>query len=376
MQEGRKAAVKRKISGILLILAGLLLLGAVLSLRAQGLSLPRVEAVLASAPDPTPDPAPTPEPTPEPSPEITPEPTPSPAPTPRPLQETQLTDCRIEPGFFAPAAEQGVLLRDLRYTTRDYVDGREGEFPKCMQVYLPYGYDENERYDVLFLLHVRQLDETFWLDWLHQYDLPGEAETYVSAVNLLDNLIERGLCRPMLVVSLCGYLDEDARWVHRQEQVYPQFAEEFARDILPFVVERYATWAEGSDRESLRAAREHFGVLGASFGAYQAELSVLGPNLDLTAWYCLTGGGSVSWDYLYPVWSSRGTLGEPIRLLYFAEGECDDIGPVEGSYLALSNWSEKFTRDENLRFTRILGVGHDETEWLNALFNAAQLFFR
>ena len=364
--------MKRNILGVALILLGLAALVFAVRLRVE--SAVAAPYALSAAAAPALDPAPTPTSTPVPTPAPTPEPTPEA--TPRPLRDPELCDYCIDPSFFEPATEQGTLRRDVGYTTSDYVDGREGTFAKCMQVYFPYGYDESEQYDVLFLLHVRQHDEYFWLDWPHLYDIPGEGASYVSAVNLLDNLIERGLCRPMLVIALNGYLNYDASMAHRSEQVYPQFAEEFRRDILPFVAEHYATYAEGTDLASLRAAREHFGVMGASFGAYETEISVLAPSLDLIAWYAMTGGGSVTYDYLYPEWSHCGTVDEPIRLLYFVEGEYDDIGPVEGSYWALGNWTEKFTRDENLRFTRIYGAGHEPREWVDALYNTAQLFFR
>lgn len=317
-----------------------------------------------------PEESPEPEPTPEESPE------PTPAPTPRPLLEPQLADETIDESFFAPCEQGGTLLTDLHYSTRDYVYGREEPFEKTMQVYLPYGYDEGQPYDVLFLLHIRQSYASFWLEWPHDYDLPGGGSVSVDAVHLLDNLIARGLCKPMIVVALDGYLDDGSRWVHNSDQVYPQFAQEFCNDILPFVVERFSTFAEGGERAQLAAAREHFGVLGASFGAYQAELSVLGPNLDLVSWYALTGGGSVTQNYLLPQWQLYGTQGLPLSLLYFVEGEYDDIGPVESSYLNLGDWTGTFTRDENLRFTRVLGAGHNQREWVNALFNAAQLFFR
>ena len=360
--------MKRNILGVALILLGLAALVFAVRLRVE--SAAAAPYALSAAAAPALDPVPTPTSTPAPTPAPTPEPTPEP--TPRPLRDPELCDYCIDPSFFEPATEQGTLRRDVGYTTSDYVDGREGTFAKCMQVYFPYGYDENKQYDVLFLLHVRQHDERFWLEQRHEYGGTGA----VSVVSLLDNMIERGLCRPMIVVAVNGYLDETASAVHRSEQVYPQFAAEFAADLLPYVATHYATWAEGGEPAQLRAARRHFGLLGASFGAYQTELSVLAPHLELVSWYALTGGGSVTREYLEPYWSQYGTLGEPIDLLYLVEGEYDDLGPVQGSYYGLSNWTEVFTQDENLRFTLIRETGHEWREWLDALYNAAQLFFR
>lgn len=362
--------MKRTILGLLLILLALLLFaraGFLLRRAPQPERVPTPTAAPEVSPDPTP--APTPEPTPEPT------PTPAPEPTPRPLRAPKYCDFRIDASFFEPASERGVLLTDVAYSTPDFVNGGEERFSKTMQVYLPYGYDETGRYDVLFLFHPRGSDERFWLEQPHHCALLG-GEAEVDAVCLLDNLIEQGYARPMLVVSLQGYLDENAQRRHLSEQIYPQMREEFAQVILPFVAERYATWAEGGSREQLRAAREHFGVLGASFGAYMAELSVLEPNLDLVSWYAMTGGGSVTRDYLESGWISRGTAGLPLGLLVFIEGEMDDIGPVLRSFHDLAAWTELFTENENLQFIPVNGTGHDETEWVTALYNAAQLFFR
>ena len=50
-----------------------------------------------------------------------------------------------------------------------------------------------------------------------------------------------------------------------------------------------------------------------------------------------------------------------------------------GNIPDFSGWekpADVFTAEENLRFTTVYGTGHDETEWLTALYDAAQLFFR
>lgn len=370
--------MKRKAAGFALIALGLVLF-ALLALRAApGRDAPAPSAAAAgpSAPVPTFSPSPAPTPSPSPAPTPTPTPSSSPTPTPRPLLAPALSSGEIDPSFFEPCEEAGTLLQDVAYTTQDYIWKQEGEKEKFMQVYLPYGYDENGRYDVLFLIHVRMLNERYWLENVHGYHLPDRSSQTGSAVVMLDNLIARGYCQPLIVVSLHGYLDEGMAALHVSEQVYPQFREEFARDILPFVAGHYATWAEDTTREALSAARRHFGLFGASFGAYETELSVLAPNLDLVSWFSMTGGGSVTRDYLEPLWSQHGTLGLPIDLLYLAEGEYDDRGPVELSYLDLGRWSEVFTPEENLRFTLLGGVGHEEPEWMAALFNTVQLMFR
>ena len=93
---------------------------------------------------------------------------------------------------------------------------------------------------------------------------------------------------------------------------------EVGNDLLPYVAEHYATRASDGSREALRAAREHFGVLGASFGAYAGYLSVIADNYDLAAWYTFCGGGEIDPGYLMNGWTNTGTQDLPLKLLYLS----------------------------------------------------------
>ena len=369
--------MKRVILALMLALLALLVVVRTRALSRQTPPTPSPTPFAAETlpPTPSPTPRPTPRPTPTPTPTPIPTPTPSPTPTPWPLLAPKLSDFRIDRSYFEPASERGTLHTET-YTAPDYVTGMQEPVTKTMQVYLPYEYDEGRPYDVLFLFPPRSSSDRFWLEQQHSYAVAGGGEALVSVVNILDNLIEQELCKPMLVVSLNGYLDEQAMNRHNSEQIYPQMEREFAEVILPFVVERFPTYAEGGSREQLCAAREHFGVLGASFGAYMVELSILAPNLDLVSWYAMTGGGSVSRDYLEPIWIRCGTAELPVSLLCFLEGENDDMGPVANSYWALTTWKPVFTADANLKLIQLNGTAHNETEWLTAFFDTVQLFFR
>lgn len=316
----------------------------------------------------------TPEPTSEPTPEPTQEPTPEP--TPIPLRQPDLCDTIIDQDlFFVPATQQGTVER-VPYVTRDYITGTATEYEKTLSVYLPYGYDGTEAYDVLFLLHTSGANEKFWLESEHSYQVPDGELWYVWLTNLLDNMIQQGYCKPMIVVAPWGYLDEYGPVQHNSARDYGTFTIEFRRDILPLVAERYHTFAADGSEQALIAAREHFGVLGASYGAYMAEISIMAPSLDLVSWYALVGGGSVSREYLEPEWSRNGLSQYPVSLLYFIEGTYDDRQPVELSYMNLGWWEERFTPEENLRLTMVERCAHEERAWINGLYNAAQLFFR
>ena len=308
-------------------------------------------------------------PTETPSVEATAEPTPEP--TPWPLSAAELTDDTLPAALFSACAEQGSVTT-LSYETRDYHYGTDGAFAKQLNVYLPYGYTSERQYNVLFLLHINGADENFWLPGVLAYE-----DQSIKMTDLLDNMIYRGLCEPMIVVAPCGYITAEAATAHDSVRDYDQFGKEFANEILPLVVDNFSTYAECSERSQIAAARGHFGVAGVSFGSYMTRNSILAPNLDLCANFAMIGGGSLRQDALRGEWDSAGLDPEayPIHLLYIVEGEQDDRLEPERSFRALQEWTELFNA-ENLRYTLIKTAPHDVREWVNGVYNSAQLFFR
>ena len=301
----------------------------------------------------------------------------------------------LDTGLFQPAKEKGTVEL-VQYMTEDRVSGGDFQVAKDLAVYLPYGYDPEQQYDVLMLLHCAWADHTFWLvenrdyrtagegippnseDWSLPYTGPdGSIPVYVP--NMLDRMIEEGWCRPLIVVSPCIYLYDRVPSAAGNQYDYLQFTREFGPDLMAFIAENYATYAADSSRESLAAAREHFGILGASFGAYAEYLCVIGDNFDLAAWYTFCGGGAIDPGVLVQSWREHGTQDLPLRLLYISEGEFDDRAAPEGSYHDLLYYGENVGgpfSPENVRFTLVRGWGHEDHSYLVGLFNTLQLFFR
>lgn len=216
------------------------------------------------------------------------------------------------------------------------------------------------------------MDESFWLPGAMVYE-----EEAVTMTDLFDNMIANGLIEPTIIVAPCGYITDAASTAHDSVRDYAQFGYEFANEILPLVAERFSTYAEGTSRQALSLAREHFGVAGTSFGSYMTRNSVLAPNLDLCANFAMIGGGSLRQNDLRNEWAAAGNdpAQYPIHRLYIVEGELDDRLEPERSYLALGAMEDLFNSD-NLRYSLIARAPHDTREWVNGIFNSAQLFFR
>ena len=114
-----------------------------------------------------------------------------------------------------------------------------------MAVYLPYGYDESQQYNVLFL--IPGIRGTAY-DWFEQ----SKTSPYTNGLTgkeLIDNMIYNGDCEPLIIVSvLCtGY--NGAEVAYRDEIL----AEEFKTVVFPFILSNYSTYAsaDGSDLAEL-----------------------------------------------------------------------------------------------------------------------------
>ncbi len=295
-------------------------------------------------------------------------------PLPETLREVSICESSLDEDLFREAEHRGTV-QVVQYVTRDYVSDEDIPIEKDMAVYLPWGYDESQRYDVLILLHCAWADHRFWLVQNRDYRLPDDSILPVSVPNMLDRMIEEGYCRPLIVVSPCVYLYDHQPSVAGNGYDYSQFQTEIGTDLLPYLAEHYSTWAEDGTREALRDAREHFGVLGASFGAYASYISVIGDNYDLIAWYTFCGGGEIDPGYLLNRWTANGTTDLPLRCLYISEGEYDDRAGPEISYYNLLRAGGPF-REDNVRFTLVYEWGHEDHSYLVGVFNTLQVFFR
>lgn len=246
-----------------------------------------------------------------------------------------------------PTARPSELV-SVSYRTSNFETGEETE--KEMTVYLPEEYDENGRYNAVFLMHVSGSDENFW---------PS-----LGVKEIADELIDSDAIEPVLIFMPDGYFSDDVRGNRNDPRIYTQFAQEFRNDLMPFVKQSFPVYEE----------RGHFAFYGASFGAYLTVNSVLKPNLDLVSNYGYVGGGTIDLNELEQAWADSGTSDLDISMFYIGEGDRDDRGPVELSYMILRDYCSKFN-EENLKFTLMEGVGHDAEEWTGGLKEALQLFF-
>ena len=121
----------------------------------------------------------------------------------------------------------------------------------ALNVYLPYGYDENKKYNIFYFMHGMGDSENSLF-----YNDNGEA------VRLIDNMIKNGDIEPMIIVtpsfnkvSSDTFFNADNFW------------KEFRESVVPFVEGKYSTYAASTSKEDIAASRMHRAYGGFSMGS-------------------------------------------------------------------------------------------------------------
>ena len=102
----------------------------------------------------------------------------------------------VPDGYEQEAEKRGSIVR-IDYATRDYAEGTGAKRTNTAYVYLPYGYNESQRYNILYFVHG------------HYSTAASTFEDENGVVRkLLDQMIAHGDIDPMIVVTpytrLCG----------------------------------------------------------------------------------------------------------------------------------------------------------------------------
>ncbi len=163
--------------------------------------------------------------------------------------------------YFEESEYPGTLV-ELEYDTYESMSYEEQDqiLHKRAIVYLPYGYSDEEQYNVFYLMHGGWSDETTYLG---TPDSPNEFK------NVLDHGIADGKIRPVIVVcpTYNNTSPDDSADYSLALQLTDNYHQELVNDLIPAVEGTYSTYAENTTADGIRASRDHRAFCGFSMGS-------------------------------------------------------------------------------------------------------------
>lgn len=217
-------------------------------------------------------------------------------------------------------------------------------------VYTPPGYNKDQNYPVLYLLHGISGDEREWFN------------NGVPHI-ILDNLYAEGKLEPMIVVLPNGRAMKDDRAVgnimdREKVEAFATFEQDLLHDLIPYVEKNYPVDAQQESRA----------LFGLSMGGGQALNFGLG-NLDTFAW---VGGFSSAPNTRQPeqLLPNPEEAKEKLKLLWISCGDQDRLmrnSKQTHEYLTTHHVPHVFYVEPG---------GHDFKVWKNDLYHISQLLFK
>lgn len=273
------------------------------------------------------------------------------------------------PGEYLVKAKNQGTVECFEYDTNTYDENNE-PLRKGAWVYLPYGYSTEKQYNVLYLLHGGGVSEDWWF------------KMFPDTVDILDNMIEKGICKPCIIVTPTYYrkgnVNEDA------EYITEHFHTELRRDLIPQVEKHYSSYC-GQDvsEKNLVANREHRAIAGLSLGSMTTYRAGFYNNYDIFAWYGpFSGCCGPFGDHDKEVKRIKETLikgyekGHSLKYMFCANGD-KDIAYAEHIDIMTRAVKESnfLVEGSNYDMYIIPGGVHDMKAWQLHLFHALQVFF-
>ena len=217
-------------------------------------------------------------------------------------------------------------------------------------VYTPPGFNKNNKYPVLYLLHGIGGDENEWL-------------TGGNPQIILDNLYAQGKIEPMIVVMPNGRAMKDDKaggnmMAADKVQAFATFEKDLLNDLIPFIEKNYPTFKDS----------EHRAIAGLSMGGGQSLNFGLG-NLDKFAY---VGGFSSAPNTKTPkeLMPNPEEAKKKLKVLWISCGDQDRL-------LSFSKRTHDYLLENNVPHVYYLEPGnHDFKVWKNGLYMFSQFLFK
>ncbi|NBK79927.1 hypothetical protein D5272_15390 [bacterium D16-76] len=185
-----------------------------------------------------------------------------------PTQEEPIMDKTIPaeleyiPDSYRQPADQPGTLEKLTYDTWESFSYEEQNqrLTKEAWVYVPYGYDENKKYNIMYLSHG---------GWSNETTIMGTPGSPHEFKHIVDHAIEDGKMQPILIVlpTYNNTSPQDSGDYGLAIQLTNNFHNELLNDLMPAAESKYSTYAEDTTPEGFAASRDHRGFGGFSMGS-------------------------------------------------------------------------------------------------------------
>lgn len=281
----------------------------------------------------------------------------------------------IPDGYEQPAEQQGTLEKITYDTWESFTyEQKSQKLTKEAWVYLPYGYSENEKYNIFYLSHG---------GWSNETTIMGTDQDPHSFKHVIDHAIEDGKIRPLILVmpTYNNTSGEDSGDYSLSIQLTNQFHQELVNDLIPVVESKYSTYAENVTADGLRASRDHRGFGGFSMGSV---------NTWNTFRYCLdyfryfmpmSGSYSLNGQYMAELVRQQG-YGPDDFFIFAASGTADfAYSAFKAQIIAMGENSDgmfTFAKKEtegNLAFLEREGYEHNQQACDEYTYNGLRFFW-
>ena len=282
-----------------------------------------------------------------------------------------ITDPSEFPEDVLDGSEQKGTLQTFVYDTRDgsvTPDAkREYKTQREFVVYTPYGYDPEERYNVLVLLHGAGQDCHEWLERRHIFNV---SYPFFYGTDLLDAMIERGECEPLIVVST------EYRYFGTPAEVSGPYSRELREGILPYIVENYPTYASLDPEGRLVPAREHFAFSAASFGSMIMWGGMIESCGDIFAYWGGYSGNVTTTEDMVAELNAAGDAGYAPLMIYAGGGSLEESSYSDQRRFAQAVEQCDYLSNGNAVYHFIKDREHAYSTWDMCLYNSLLVFYR
>ncbi len=245
-------------------------------------------------------------------------------------------------------------IQRIQYKTRDYF-GNGAEITKYANVYLPAGYSDEKKYNVLYLMHGIGGDEDEW----------GMNNDNSIVKKIMDNLWDRGEIEEFIVVTPNGRSSVDCQNRNSDYNSFYVFGKELRSDLIPYIEENFSVVKDRSGRA----------MAGLSMGGMQTINIGLCECLDLFSYFGAFSAAPTSNTSDMIVNRLESFKNLDIKYFYNICGT-DDFIAYDSARNAVEHLPEvcNLINDNNFVWQTLPG-NHDFNIWYLGFYNFARVVF-